>query len=260
MRRIRSLQGLQIALTGKCSRPRWEIAQLIKRKGGKLTGDRAPVTKNTHILVRGGSPLWKHGDFGNKEEKAADLIRSGAHLAVILSDDLDRLLCGKSVNEVQFVGGFDVDDLRAEAELSSQLLVSGSLDATTLSSRRIEQAQLRHLHFGSKKFVECNLCGRKLPRCVLVVGHIKPRAQCSPAERRDLPNVAMPICLLGCDTLYERGFVSVSQSGRIITSKTTARNKGLKEILSILKKRTCSKHSAYSEKYFAWHREYVFSP
>jgi hypothetical protein len=259
MKRIHSLKGLEIALTGNCGLKRHELTRLIKRKGGKVTGYPTIVTKNTDILVRGSSPFWKHGDFGTKEKKAAELISLNHPISVILSEDLDRLLNGQSVKEIQFVAGNDVDLLRAEAELQSFNATSENLDLPIISSRRLEQARLRQLHFGSKKSVRCSLCGRLLPRNLLVVGHIKPRSRCTPAERRDMEHIAMPICLLGCDTLFDRGYVSVSDKGRIITSIVKGNNKPLHSMLSQLNRRSCPNHTSDSEHYFSWHRDNIFN-
>jgi hypothetical protein len=92
----------------------------------------------------------------------------------------------------------------------------------------------------------------------LVVGHIKRRANCSIAEKRDLANVAMPVCLLGCDVLFERGFVTVSSSGRIVSSRRHRSSVALSGILKRLNGRQCPAHREESERYFFWHRKYVF--
>jgi predicted restriction endonuclease len=44
----------------------------------------------------------------------------------------------------------------------------------------------------------------------LVAAHIKPRARCSDAERRDLSNV-VPMCLFGCDAMFERGWLFIDE-------------------------------------------------
>lgn len=258
MNRIRDLRGRRVAITGNCSIPRAELIQRIKRHGGCVSGERAEISNQTNILVRGASPFWKHGSFGTKEERAADLIRAGFDLSVILSEDLDRLLRGKTVIEQRYIAGSDVDELRADAVLAKQFADLGALDAPAIVWRRLEQAHLRHLHFGDRLSVPCSLCGRRLPTYLLVVGHIKPRARCSSSEKRDLQNVAMPICLVGCDILFERGFVAVSKTGRVVTSNACVRSKDFSSLLSRLRGRRCPQHTPSSEPYFAWHREFVF--
>jgi hypothetical protein len=254
MKRIRTLRGLRVALTGRCSTSRSDLTYEIESRGGKVSGVSARVTEDTDLLVRGASPLWKHGSFGKKEARAAELIRSGSTLAIILAEDLDRLLEGHTVTEFPYVAGFEVNDLRSDSALERL----GPLDAAAIVNRRLEQARLRRLHFGEHRIVPCSLCGRRLPTSLLVVGHIKRRGQCSPAEKRDLANVAMPICLIGCDELFERGFVAVSSKGRIVKTRHSRRSRDLSRLLARLHGRRCPAHTERSEQYFSWHREYVF--
>jgi hypothetical protein len=266
MRRIKSLRGIHVALTGTCSLPRAELSRQIAKRGGKISGKRAWVDSSTQLLVRGKSPSWKHGSFGTKEAQAAKLIRSGSDLAVILSADLEQLLEGHSVWEYPFIAGVEVEELRNEAELedlrsgntAARRRFRGPLDATTTISRRLEQAALREHHFGGRGVVPCSLCGRQLPTSLLVIGHIKPRARCSATEKRDFSNVAMPVCVLGCDHLFERGFVTVSSTGRVVSTRRYGRSKGLSAVLSGLSGRRCLAQTPTSEVYFAWHREFAF--
>ena len=263
-KRIKSLRSLHVALTGTCSRSRSVLTQQIIRRGGKVTGEQADVTRRTNLLVRGASPSWKHGLFGNKEALAANLIRSGSDLAVILAEDLDRLLEGRAVLEYPYVAGFDVEALRTDATVAglppaaTRFPQRRPVDALTVSSRRLEQARLRQLHFGSSAVVACSLCGRRFPTSLMVAGHIKPRARCSAAQRRDLSNLAMPVCLAGCDTLFERGFVTVSSTGRVVTSRRFRRSSDLSSLLARLDGRQCPAHTEGTEPYFAWHRQYAF--
>ena len=253
MKRIRSLRGLTIALTGRCSWPRSELAARIKKKGGKVTSDSARVTQNTDILVRGQSDQWKHGTFGKKEARAAELIREGSRLALILSEDLDRLLAGQLVKEYEYVAGHKVTVLRVESQADAF-----PLDKQGSTNVRLEQGTLRLLHLGGRKTLRCSVCGRSLPVNLLVVGHIKPRARCTPAEKRDLEHVAMPICVFGCDALYERGFLTISPNGKIVASRKTFGAEDLSRLLSPLHGRRCAAHSSASEPYFKWHRDNVF--
>ena len=261
MRRIKSLRGLNVALTGKCSEPRAKLTRLIVKSGGHVANGRADVTEQTELLVRGASPVWKHGSFGEKEARAVEQIHFGSDLAIILSDDLDRLLEGHSVTEYPYIAGFEIEVLRSDARLAMQPATEfpkqGELDAPTIGYRRLEQAKLRQLQFGGSDIAECSLCGRRLPTSLMVVGHIKPRARCSAAEKRDLSHVAMPICLIGCDKLFERGFIAVSPSGKIAAS-SRCRSRDLVKLVSHLKGRRCPAHSDGSEPYFEWHRQNVF--
>ncbi len=251
MKRIKTLRGLNIALTGVCSRPRSELTQLIRRKGGRVMGDVARVTAETDILVRGYAQNWKHGTFGRKEARAADLIREGSNLSVILSDDLERLLEGRAVSEFSPVAGYNVSLLRAQVD-------AADLDQSRITNQRLEQGKLRELHLGADRVAACSICERRLPVSLLVVGHIKQRARCSPSEKRDLQNIAMPVCLLGCDALYEGGFITVSPKGRIVVVSNTLGSPEISRSIARLSGRHCLAHSSTTEPYFDWHRVNVF--
>jgi hypothetical protein len=87
---------------------------------------------------------------------------------------------------------------------------------------RREQAILRgSLGIGtgdSSRLHTCGLCGRDVPESLIVAAHIKPRRECSEAERLDIPAIAIPACLLGCDALFEHGFITVGRDGTVIAN------------------------------------------
>lgn len=62
----------------------------------------------------------------------------------------------------------------------------------------------------------CGLCGNSLPSDLLTAAHIKPRSACSAAERVDAPWIVMPACLIGCDALFELGYLGVGDLGALI--------------------------------------------
>lgn len=96
---------------------------------------------------------------------------------------------------------------------------------------------------------ECALCGGTLPEDLLVAAHIKPRSQCSEAERLDIPSIAMTACLLGCDALYEHGYITVSAAGTIQAGKRSG-----PPTLGNLIGRPVASHVDNRIEYFAWHR------
>lgn len=98
----------------------------------------------------------------------------------------------------------------------------GETDAATSVWGRIEQRGLRRRLLDGRTEAECGLCGRRLPAALLVAGHIKPRAHCTNRERWDYPNVAMLACLLGCDALFEYGYIAVDDSGTIVEGRPTS--------------------------------------
>jgi len=119
--------------------------------------------------------------------------------------------------------------------------------------RRAEQESLRTILLGGKQTERCAICARHLPVDLLVTGHIRPRHSCSPEQRRDLANV-MAVCLLGCDALFENGYVTVDDSGRIRTEESAKAHPHLATAAQALEGSACNAWNANSAQYFAWHR------
>ncbi|WP_410568582.1 hypothetical protein [Amycolatopsis sp. cmx-4-61] len=135
----------------------------------------------------------------------------------------------------------------------------GELDTLTQVKVRTEQARLRRLLTDGRPVAECALCGVAYPVEFLVAAHIKKRAVCSDTERRDFRTIAMLACSMGCDALYESGWITVDATGTVrahVPDDLPAG--GLRARLTPLAGRQCGAHSAASEPYFAWHRHAVF--
>jgi hypothetical protein len=92
-------------------------------------------------------------------------------------------------------------------------LIETGTDESIEGKRRKEHAILQEWLFKDKKTEHCAICGELYEVSALVTAHKKKRAKCTAAERLD-PYIVMPICLFGCDYLYERGFLYISK-GRI---------------------------------------------
>ena len=89
-----------------------------------------------------------------------------------------------------------------------RLLDLGKTDEVYESNARREQPILRNWLFGDTVEEACAICGGNYPVSALVAAHKKKRAECVEAERTD-PYIVMPLCLFGCDFLYEEGHVIV---------------------------------------------------
>ena len=119
------------------------------------------------------------------------------------------------------------------------------------SSRRLEQGYLKRSLFGKNTIGTCACCKKDYPISYLVTAHIKKRAFCKPNEKKDL-NVVMPMCKFGCDELYEKGYISVSNGIFIDMFKTPTS----KELQSYIDRVTGLKCDFFNEKtcvYFDWH-------
>jgi predicted restriction endonuclease len=132
-----------------------------------------------------------------------------------------------------------------------------SLDRKVEALARIEQSYLRQLLFREHITARCAMCGEEYPVDLLVAGHIKRRSACSDEERKDAHHVVMPICKLGCDELFERGYISVDGTGQVVSS-TSADTQSLAERLMSLRGRVCRSFRESTRGYFSWHFENAF--
>src|SRR5699024_2476589 len=117
---------------------------------------------------------------------------------------------------------------------------------------RREQAALRELLLDDRKVASCDLCGRELPAELLVAAHIVPRHRLTDDERRDLGRIAMLACSLGCDALFERGYIAVDSSGTV-QALSDAKNAELSEFVQAIDGRRCTAHAPATARRFADH-------
>ena len=127
------------------------------------------------------------------------------------------------------------------------------LDGDSLAKTRKEQAFLRAHLLGGEVDGECIICQRELPEALLVAAHLKKRAKCATAERRDFDNVAALMCKLGCDSLYENGFIVV-RLGQIAVNAKRSGTAVVQEIVENLVGNTVANWSA-SKPYYEWHED-----
>lgn len=162
--------------------------------------------------------------------------------------------------------GFFVDNIHSDLEAPlendpsaySSLVHAflGHTDGITIRSYRREQRILRGaLGIGSgdgDRLHECGICGVFRPEQLVVAAHIKRRAYCAESERRDLPSVAMPACTLGCDSLFEYGYLAVADGGQILVYESEG------VTMTCFEGETAPAWSPSREPYFRWHRHHVF--
>lgn len=129
-----------------------------------------------------------------------------------------------------------------------------STDIEAIGTMRVEQRVLRAFLLDGHAAALCGLCGRMLPASLLVAGHIKPRSKCSDSERWDFASAAMLVCALGCDALFERGFLVVNDDGTIHAGRDSA-NDSVTEVVVSLAGRPAAGHNSARQPAFAWHRE-----
>ena len=251
MKWLTTVGGHRIAVTGRTWCTQAELLRRARRLGGKGNGR---VTKDTSVLVRGISGVWAYGVYGRKEKRVADLIREGRPISIVHDSEFRKLLDGGRARVCDRIAGEPVQWLSQVTKRQFQRVarLEGPLDREHSALGRVEQSFLRRVLFGSVKESICSLCGRLLPTTLLVAAHIKPRSECTEDERRDVEHIVFSLCVLGCDALYERGFVSVLPEGEVCTS-VADRSRTFKAILRGFCGKRCVAWKESTAHYFEWH-------
>jgi hypothetical protein len=133
---------------------------------------------------------------------------------------------------------------------------SGGTDKAVTGTFRREQRALRQHLIGNMESGECGICGRLLGSNLLVASHIKPRNECTERERID-PSVVMLACVLGCDSLFDKGFIYIDQTGSIKVSSKSGDYPDLLTFISGLDGKFAKAYSEKAKDYFAWHEKNI---
>lgn len=175
----------------------------------------------------------------------------GGYIGILITDEAHALLR---------LAGIEQPTLRLTRNEEYREPLSGNgFDKTDIEAmvfRREEQARLRATLLADGP-PRCAMCHRVLPVGLFVAGHIKPRRACSEQERRDLSNVAMMICVLGCDSLYERGYIAVNNEG-IVIATTGPGTEAMEAVLDSLAGNSCLSFDDGTAAHFGWHRTNTF--
>lgn len=190
--------------------------------GRSLTAERAAAgrpTKRSGLFSRLGS----HAGGRRSGDQFCVYVADRLVLPTLSNEDLAAISNGKrsldalvrtyihtylSYRFVVANGGVEARAL--EAELRRGVLEVGAPAGQVLL--RKEQGYLRRTLFGRRDRAACALCGREMPVDLLVAAHIKKRSLCSTAEKRDFANNILPICRMGCDDLFEKGYLFVHKA------------------------------------------------
>jgi hypothetical protein len=79
-------------------------------------------------------------------------------------------------------------------------------------------------------------------------------AECDGKERLNPHNI-MAACLMGCDELFEHGYVHVDDEGRIRLDGRAREHPGVLDVAHGLDGRPCAAFNDESERFFRYHRE-----
>ena len=128
------------------------------------------------------------------------------------------------------------------------------LDRRAFVLARAEQKKLRRKKLNGRSQVHCDLCQLLLPVRLVHTAHIRRRSE-SPHDVRLDPHNLMFACVLGCDSLFEHGYVYVDVAGYIHASEH-ADDQALVTAVERLGS-ICSAFSKKSADYFTWHRHNI---
>ncbi|MED4697071.1 HNH endonuclease [Peribacillus frigoritolerans] len=157
--------------------------------------------------------------------------------------DLESETAVQTVSEEEYRGiikSFNIDTL--------------DLDIEGKTKSRAELGFLRKALFGNKTIGKCGICGKEYPISFLIAAHIKKRSFSSNEEKLDYRNIVMPMCKFGCDDLFEKGYITVSEGIISVNDKTTT--KPLKRYLGHIEGKRCGYWNVNTIKYFDWHRNH----
>ncbi|MHA7190524.1 hypothetical protein ACX80N_09575 [Arthrobacter sp. MDT2-16] len=178
-------------------------------------------------------------------------LKRGVYLSLIPEGSAEKLLAlsGVKAAKIPETASREYAEPFSGADLSET-------DRLVLTKRRVEQQYLRSILL-EKSEPRCSMCHREMLERLLVAGHIKPRWACSEEERKDFSSVAMLICSLGCDSLYERGLISIGSNGNVVRSSQSV-TPDVDQLLDALAGNECLPHNGSTANFFRWHRENTF--
>ncbi len=186
--------------------------------------------------------LWRHEEGQPYENLGLGLPLDFSAGAFLIAGPYEHL-----IEDNEFVGRLHETVL---ADLSHT-------DAPTAGLRRLEQHLLRTGLLKGEATGICRLCGIELPAHLLVASHIKPRNLCNRQERLN-KHIATLMCLLGCDALYERGYLRVKDDGAVYRFNESGGN-SLRSYLQRYDGKKIIFRDLDELEFFRFHRGLVFS-
>ena len=153
------------------------IRTYLKNRGYQKDNSIKRVFNSPFVHKSGKRPNYNFNLVGQLNNDTIEIVR---HI-----NSYDRYLRFKNL----------LDDLEDTDELDEQ-------------NRRKDQSILRDWLFEDKEFESCGICGDKFSINALIAAHKRKRSECNDDERRD-PYIVMPMCVFGCDYLYESAHIMI---------------------------------------------------
>lgn len=164
------------------------------------------------------------------------------------------------VNQLQSLLGSPSQPLPPMDAIASDdftgLSLEDAQDGLRLATYRKEHQTLKANLFKGQLAMRCAVCGELFPKSLLVTAHLKKRSECAPEERID-PAVVLPMCVAGCDALYERGYLSLdAATSLVVETPRTAQLTGtyMHKVAKGLVGRCCPYELTARAKYLEWHQ------
>lgn len=152
-----------------------------------------------------------------------------------------------------FAAAPDLPNLNANETEDPTILSIDVTDGLALVNVRLEQRSLRKSLFGGSDEADCVFCQRRFPVNALRAAHIKKRSVCVYSERVDTSNV-VAACTLGCDHLFELGYIFVDHNGVIRAGRDEPSSSDLSDAVMQIDGSQCPAFDENSAKYFEAHR------
>lgn len=187
------------------------------------------------------------------EAELESLVRAG-YGARMSNSEINQAQSFISSDKITISDSIDSENITVRSILPS-LSSDVDLDSNSTSKVRKEQQFLR-AHLGNGQLIaECTLCQNEFPIEMLVAAHIKKRSECTNIEKLDFDNIATLICKVGCDDLFEKGYIFVKEGEIQQNSKrrTTIYLDGI--ISKIIGKKVSN--WAGSSSYYQWHESKI---
>lgn len=228
------------------------------------TLQRVIVTQVSRPYFTDSAPVWPDDDY--PERIGIDVLEEeqdvhGTALGVDAMEAL-RLSANKQGAAVLLPGIAAVAQLADALSPAPSLPGDGTVEHEGAESAvaqvlvRREQAKLRkHLLIGATE-AACALCGRVLPTRFIRAAHIMRRSAASRQERLTMANI-MPACLIGCDELFEHGYVYVTDNGTIAVNPKSNITTDLAVAAKALEGRTVADYGPHRAPFFTWHRIHI---
>ncbi|MFD3537220.1 hypothetical protein [Streptomyces sp. NPDC058664] len=230
---------------------------------------RVIVTQITRSYFQDTTQVWPDGTY--PERVGIDLLADEANVTgQTLGDQAAealRLSANKQGSALVYPGTAALAQFVTELPITSEseqqlpnepeaVTHDGADSALVEVLVRREQSKLRKKMLNGADTFTCALCERHLPVRFIRAAHIKRRSRANRQERLQLSNI-MPACLLGCDELFEHGYIHVTDTGHVAVSGKTAEYPALKEAADQLAGNPVGGYSEHQAPYFAWHRNNV---